>query len=200
MLVLPIDGGRGLLVLAPAVPQFKDKANGVVVTDRETGAPLVEVPLALTGDSGQPQVLRVSVPAPSGAQGPRDGSGGQGDRVDAVRGGDQRPAVADVSRFGVDGAEAMNTEGVVERITALVHSGQLRLLPLVVLVPVAVFIRALCRPGRALCVGGSAGAADAAQGVADQGDVEAHRPPGRSGADGTGTAEVLVVDSTHDGD
>ena len=33
----------------------------------------------------------------------------------------------------------MNTEGVVERITALVHSGQLRLLPLVVLVPVAVF-------------------------------------------------------------
>ncbi len=65
MLVLPIDGGRGLLVLAPAVPQFKDKANGVVATDRETGAPLVEVPLALTGDSGQPQVLRVSVPAPS---------------------------------------------------------------------------------------------------------------------------------------
>ncbi|NJP35270.1 hypothetical protein [Micromonospora thermarum] len=65
MLVLPIDGGRGLLVLAAATPQFKDKENGVAATDRATGAPLVEVPLALTADGGTPQVLRVSVPQPS---------------------------------------------------------------------------------------------------------------------------------------
>lgn len=64
MLVLPIDGGRTLLVLAVPVPQFKDKANGVAATDRVTGAPLVEVPLALTVEGGQPQVLRVSVPQP----------------------------------------------------------------------------------------------------------------------------------------
>jgi hypothetical protein len=65
MLVLPIDGTRTLLVLAPTAPQFKDKANGIAATDRETGAPLVEVPLALTVDGGTPQVLRVSVPQPS---------------------------------------------------------------------------------------------------------------------------------------
>lgn len=65
MLVLPIDGGRGLLVLAGVTPQFKDKENGVAATDRATGAPLVEVPLALTVEGGTPQVLRVSVPQPS---------------------------------------------------------------------------------------------------------------------------------------
>lgn len=65
MLVLPIDGSQTLLVLAVPAPQFKDKANGVAATDRVTGAPLVEVPLALTVEGGQPQVLRVSVPQPS---------------------------------------------------------------------------------------------------------------------------------------
>jgi hypothetical protein len=64
MLVLPIDGSCVLLVLAVPAPQFKDKANGVIATDRVTGAPLVEVPLALTVDGGQSQVLRVSVPQP----------------------------------------------------------------------------------------------------------------------------------------
>jgi hypothetical protein len=64
MLVLPIDGSHTLLVLAVPVPQFKDKANGVVATDRVKGSPLVEVPLALTVEGGQPQVLRVSVPQP----------------------------------------------------------------------------------------------------------------------------------------
>jgi hypothetical protein len=64
MLVLPVDGSRTLLVLARPAPQYKDKANGVAATDRETGAPLVEVPLALTLEGGQPQVLRVSVPQP----------------------------------------------------------------------------------------------------------------------------------------
>lgn len=65
MLVLPIDGSQTLLVLAVPAPQFKDKANGVAATDRVTGAPLVEVLLALTVEGGQPQVLRVSVPQPS---------------------------------------------------------------------------------------------------------------------------------------
>jgi hypothetical protein len=65
MLVLPVDGSHTLLVLALPVPQFKDKANGVAATDRVSGAPLVEVPVALTVDGGQPQVLRVSVPQPS---------------------------------------------------------------------------------------------------------------------------------------
>ncbi|MEO3781639.1 hypothetical protein ABGB16_33705 [Micromonospora sp. B11E3] len=66
MLVLPIDGSQTLLVLAVPVPQFKDKANGVAATDRVTGAPLVEVPLALTVEGGQqPQLLRVSVPQPA---------------------------------------------------------------------------------------------------------------------------------------
>ncbi|MDG4802938.1 hypothetical protein [Micromonospora sp. WMMD980] len=65
MLVLPIDGSQTLLVLAVPAPQFKDKANGVAATDRVTGAPLVEVPLALTVEGGQPQVLRVSVPLPA---------------------------------------------------------------------------------------------------------------------------------------
>jgi len=64
MLVLPIEGSHALLVLAVPVPQFKDKANGVMATDRVTGAPLVEVPLALTVEGGQPQVLRVSLPQP----------------------------------------------------------------------------------------------------------------------------------------
>lgn len=65
MLVLPIDGSQTLLVLAVPAPQFKDKANGVAATDRVTGAPLMEVPLALTVEGGQPQVLRVSVPQPA---------------------------------------------------------------------------------------------------------------------------------------
>jgi hypothetical protein len=64
MMVLPLDNSRGLLVLAAPAPQFKDKANGVAATDRDTGAPLVEVAVALTVDGGTPQVLRVSVPAP----------------------------------------------------------------------------------------------------------------------------------------
>ncbi|WP_028567813.1 hypothetical protein [Salinispora tropica] len=65
MLVLPIDGSQTLLVLAVPAPQFKDKANGVAATDRVTGEPLVEVPLALMVEGGQPQVLRVSVPQSS---------------------------------------------------------------------------------------------------------------------------------------
>ncbi|GIF09824.1 hypothetical protein [Actinoplanes siamensis] len=65
MLVLPVDGSHMLLVLAQPVPQFKDKANGVAATDRVSGAPLVEVPVALTLEGGQPQVLRVSVPQPA---------------------------------------------------------------------------------------------------------------------------------------
>lgn len=64
MLVLPIDSSRPLLVLGPAVDQFKDRVNGVIATDRQTGAPLVEVSVALTGDGAAPQVLRVSVPKP----------------------------------------------------------------------------------------------------------------------------------------
>ncbi|WP_306828791.1 SCO3933 family regulatory protein [Catenuloplanes nepalensis] len=64
MMVLPLDNSRSLLVLTAPAPQFKDKANGVAATDRDTGAPLVEVAVALTMDGGTPQVLRVSVPEP----------------------------------------------------------------------------------------------------------------------------------------
>jgi hypothetical protein len=65
MLVLPIDGSGALLVLASPAPQYKDKTNGIVATDRTTGAPLVDVPVALTVEGGQPQVLRISVPQPN---------------------------------------------------------------------------------------------------------------------------------------
>jgi hypothetical protein len=65
MLVLPIDGSGALLVLASPAPQYKDKTNGVLATDRTTGAPVVEVPVALTVEGGQPQVLRISAPQPS---------------------------------------------------------------------------------------------------------------------------------------
>jgi hypothetical protein len=64
MLVLPVDGSRPLLILKPPEPQFKDKEKKVPVTDRVTGAPMVEVPVALTMDEGMPQLLRVAVPAP----------------------------------------------------------------------------------------------------------------------------------------
>jgi hypothetical protein len=63
MLVLPIDGSRTLLVLGLPAPQFKDKANGVAATDRVTGAPLAEVPLALTVEGGQPQVSATDCPS-----------------------------------------------------------------------------------------------------------------------------------------
>ena len=63
MLVLPIES-RPLLVLAPPARQFKDKERTQLATDRETGTPLVEVAVSLASDSGQPQVLRVSVPQP----------------------------------------------------------------------------------------------------------------------------------------
>ncbi|HEX5144953.1 MAG TPA: hypothetical protein VFW21_13895 [Mycobacterium sp.] len=62
MLVLPIES-RTLLVLMAPVAQFKDKDKQEPATDRGTGAPLVEVSVALT-DGGGPQVLRVSVPQP----------------------------------------------------------------------------------------------------------------------------------------
>lgn len=62
MLVLPIES-RPLLVLMAPVAQFKDKDKQEPATDRETGAPLVEVSVALT-DSSSPQVLRISVPQP----------------------------------------------------------------------------------------------------------------------------------------
>jgi hypothetical protein len=65
MLVLPIDGSRALLVLAAPAPQYKDRSAGIVATDRTTGAPLVEVPVSLTVEGGQPQLLRVSVPQPA---------------------------------------------------------------------------------------------------------------------------------------
>lgn len=64
MMVLPIDATRPLLVLAPPAPQFKDKDKQEALTDRETGAALVEVAVSLTSDTGGPQVLRVSVPQP----------------------------------------------------------------------------------------------------------------------------------------
>lgn len=62
MLILPIDTTKALLVLAPPAPQFKDRANGVVATDRDTGAPLAEISLALPMNGGSAQVLRVTVP------------------------------------------------------------------------------------------------------------------------------------------
>src|SRR5262245_18888914 len=65
VLVLPIDAGRSLLVLSVPVARFRDRAAGVRETDRDTGAPVVELTLALTGaDGAAPQVLRVSVPEP----------------------------------------------------------------------------------------------------------------------------------------
>ncbi len=74
MLVLPLDNSRSLLVLNAPAPQFKDKANGIAATDRDTGAPLMEVAVALSVDGGTPQVLRVSVPQPGV---PKDLSMGQ---------------------------------------------------------------------------------------------------------------------------
>jgi hypothetical protein len=62
MLVLPIES-RPLLVLMPPVAQFKGRDKKEPATDRDTGAPLMEVTVALTDASG-PQVLRVSVPQP----------------------------------------------------------------------------------------------------------------------------------------
>lgn len=64
MLVLPIDTSRPLLVLAPPSPQYKDRANGVVATDRDTGAPLADLSVAVPTDGGPPTVLRVTVPQP----------------------------------------------------------------------------------------------------------------------------------------
>ena len=64
MLVLPIDTSRPLLLLSAPSPQFKDRANGVPATDRDTGAPLMEATVALPSENGAPQVLRVSIPAP----------------------------------------------------------------------------------------------------------------------------------------
>lgn len=64
MFVLPLDTTHPLLVLAAPAAQMKDRANGVAATDRDTGAPLMEISVALTVGGGQPQVLRVSVPEP----------------------------------------------------------------------------------------------------------------------------------------
>jgi hypothetical protein len=64
MLILPLDANRPLLLLSVPSPQFKDRANGMVATDRDTGAPLMEATVALPTDFGAPQVLRVSIPAP----------------------------------------------------------------------------------------------------------------------------------------
>ncbi|MBS2966415.1 hypothetical protein KGA66_25460 [Actinocrinis puniceicyclus] len=64
MLILPIDPSRPLLLLSAPSPQFKDRANGVVATDRDTGAPLMEASVTLPTENGTPQVLRVSIPTP----------------------------------------------------------------------------------------------------------------------------------------
>lgn len=64
MLVLPIDTSRPLLVLAAPTPQYKDRANGVVATDRDTGAPLADLSVAVPVDGGPPTVVRVTVPQP----------------------------------------------------------------------------------------------------------------------------------------
>jgi hypothetical protein len=74
MLVLPIDTSRPLLVLAPPTPQLKDRANGVVATDRDTGQPLADLSLALPVDGGTPTVLRVTVPQPGIPEGLTMGS------------------------------------------------------------------------------------------------------------------------------
>ena len=64
MMILPIDPSRPLLLLSTPSPQFKDRANGIPATDRDTGAPLMEASVALPTENGAPQVLRASVPAP----------------------------------------------------------------------------------------------------------------------------------------
>src|ERR1041385_4010427 len=64
MLILPLDCSRPLLVLAAPTPQYKDRANGVVATDRDTGAPLADLSVAVPVDGGAPTVLRLTVPQP----------------------------------------------------------------------------------------------------------------------------------------
>jgi hypothetical protein len=62
MLILPIES-RPLLVVAPPAPQFTDRQRTQPKVDRDTGAPVVEVAVCLTTDGGQPQMLRVQLPA-----------------------------------------------------------------------------------------------------------------------------------------
>ncbi len=62
MLILPIES-RPLLVVAPPAPQFTDRQRTQPKVDRDTGVAVVEVAVCLTTDGGQPQMLRVQLPA-----------------------------------------------------------------------------------------------------------------------------------------
>jgi hypothetical protein len=68
MLVLPIES-RTLLVVGPPVPQFHDREHTQPRVDRDSGQPVVEVPVCLMSEDGRPQMLRVQVPAPGVPQG-----------------------------------------------------------------------------------------------------------------------------------
>ena len=151
MLVLPIDGSRALLVLATPVPQYKDRSAGIVATDRVTGAPLVEVPVALTVDGGQPQVLRISLPEPGVPKGPGGGADGPCVGVDVRVGGEERPDVADLPGRVVDGGEARMTAVPDPRLTMLVPAAVLALAAVVGLVWLAVACGALPAPRTDRC-------------------------------------------------
>jgi hypothetical protein len=86
MLVLPIDTSRPLLVLAAPAPQFKDKEKQEALTDRGTGAALVDVAVSLSSDTGRPAGVAGVGASARGAEGSREGPSGQGDRADTDRG------------------------------------------------------------------------------------------------------------------
>ncbi|WP_034268277.1 hypothetical protein [Actinospica robiniae] len=74
MLIIPMDNSRTLLAVGPATPQM-DRANvGQPAVDRATGAPLMDVPLVMPTDDGQPLTMRVTVPVTGMAEEVKMGS------------------------------------------------------------------------------------------------------------------------------
>lgn len=61
MLIIPMDSSRTLLAVGQATPQV-DRTTQAPATDRTTGAPLMDVPLVMPTDDGQPLTMRVTVP------------------------------------------------------------------------------------------------------------------------------------------
>jgi hypothetical protein len=68
MLIVPMDNSRTLLAVGPATPQMDRTNAGQPAMDRATGAPLMDVPLVMPTDDGQPLTMRVTVPVTGLAQ------------------------------------------------------------------------------------------------------------------------------------
>ena len=62
MISLPLDPSLTLIALSEPRPQIKDQKTGEIAIDRDTGARMYQIDVALTVPGGRPMSFQLSVP------------------------------------------------------------------------------------------------------------------------------------------